>query len=142
MFLPRLISTKVIKRTVSTTTKTRLIPCNSCMHYDENTQKCTFKYMIEDNVNYVIVGSGKNHISAVDARNNESYCGKNASKFAYCDYNFMQTIVTCLGLTVWWTFPTITVYAFTLSYCMFIPYLANIIYICSNYTPTYKPLKT
>ena len=127
------------KTSTNTSSASIFIPCTSCKHYDLESRKCKFDYMIEDKDNYVIVGLTNQHISAVHARKNELFCGVNATKYVYHDHNMTITIEHGIIATVGWCFPVFVGICVTDSLWAFAPYIAHLWYIYREHTPTYNP---
>ena len=80
------VNLTTIRRMCAKTQPAKFIPCTSCIHYNPSDNKCRFNYAIKDEKNYTLI-SDRPHILAVDVRNNELYCGKDARKFQYIDHN-------------------------------------------------------
>jgi hypothetical protein len=123
------------KRCLSSTTK--FIPCTSCIHYDSDTRKCDINFKIKDEKNYAYHASGD--LLAVDARNNELYCGTNASKFKYSDRNYWLSLLQFMLVSFGWSFPIALFDLLFDSYIMFVPYIIHSVIIYQKYEPTYNP---
>lgn len=114
----------------------KFIPCTSCIHYNPSDNKCRFNYAIKDEKNYTLI-SVRPHILAVDARNNELYCGKDAKKFQYVDRN----IKDYLFVGMLFVYPA-GVTTMMLDSCIPIGiYISYMVYGYYRHEPTYNPNK-